>query len=66
MSSAIENRIFALNIVNKIKNWGMIGKIMNIRKMTIDDYENVYNLWLSTPNMSLNDIDDSKDGINIF
>lgn len=66
MSSAIENRIFALNIVNKIKNLGMIGKIMNIRKMTIDDFENVYNLWLSTPNMGLNDMDDSKDGINKY
>lgn len=36
---------------------------MNIRIMTIDDYEQVYSLWLSTPNMGLNNIDDSKDGI---
>ncbi|MCL1940458.1 MAG: GNAT family N-acetyltransferase [Synergistaceae bacterium] len=36
---------------------------MNIRKMTINDYEQVYSLWLSTPNMGLNNLDDSKDGI---
>jgi ribosomal protein S18 acetylase RimI-like enzyme len=36
---------------------------MNIRKMTIDDYESVYSLWLNTPNMGLNNLDDSKDGI---
>ena len=36
---------------------------MNIRIMTIDDYESVYALWLSTPNMGLNNLDDSKDGI---
>lgn len=34
--------------------------------MTIDDYEAVYNLWLSCKGMGLNDIDDSKDGINRF
>ena len=36
---------------------------MTIRTMTIRDYENVYSLWLNTPNMGLNDLDDSKDGI---
>jgi len=36
---------------------------MSIRIMTIDDYESVYNLWLNTPNMGLNNIDDSKEGI---
>ena len=36
---------------------------MTIRKMTINDYEQVYSLWLSTPNMGLNNLDDSKDGI---
>jgi len=34
-----------------------------IRNMTLDDYESVYALWLSTPNMGLNNLDDSKDGI---
>lgn len=36
---------------------------VNIRIMTIDDYERVYTLWLNTPNMGLNNLDDSKDGI---
>jgi len=31
--------------------------------MTIHDYEPVYSLWLSTPNIGLNNLDDSKDGI---
>jgi len=39
---------------------------MTIRVMTISDYENVYSLWLNTPNMGLNDIDDSKDGIEKY
>lgn len=37
-----------------------------IRKMTIEDYEEVYNLWLSCKGMGLNDIDDSKEGINKY
>lgn len=36
---------------------------MNIRKMIIDDYKKVHNLWLNTANMGLNDIDDSFEGI---
>ena len=36
---------------------------MNIRRMTIDDYEKVYALWLSCAGMGLNDLDDSKEGI---
>jgi ribosomal protein S18 acetylase RimI-like enzyme len=36
---------------------------MTVRAMTINDYEQVYALWLSTPNMGLNNLDDSKAGI---
>jgi len=36
---------------------------MNIRTMTINDYEAVYNLWQSSPGVGLNDIDDSEVGI---
>lgn len=36
---------------------------MQIRTMTIQDYEQVYALWLSTPGMGLNDKDDSPEGI---
>lgn len=39
---------------------------MNIRKMLIDDYDEVYELWLSCAGMGLNNLDDSKDGIDIF
>lgn len=36
---------------------------MIIRLMTIEDYEKVYQLWLSCSGMGLNNLDDSKDGI---
>ena len=39
---------------------------MNIRIMSINDYEQVYSLWLNTPNMGLNNIDDSKEGISKY
>ena len=34
--------------------------------MTIEDYENVYALWMSCTGMGLNNLDDSKDGIDCF
>ncbi len=36
---------------------------MNIRRMTLADYEGVYALWLATPGMGLNTTDDSREGI---
>lgn len=39
---------------------------MEIRKMPINDYDSVYKLWISTPGMGLNDIDDSRKGIEKF
>ncbi len=39
---------------------------MNIRKMTIDDYDEIYNLWVSCAGMGLNNFDDSRDGIDKF
>lgn len=39
---------------------------MTIRKMTIDDYDEIYNLWLACAGMGLNNIDDSRDGIDRF
>lgn len=39
---------------------------MEIRKMVPDDYEEVYALWMSTPGMGLNDIDDSREGIDRY
>ena len=39
---------------------------MKIRNMTIDDYDNVYALWLSCKGMGLNDVDDSRQGIQRY
>ena len=39
---------------------------MKIRKMDMNDYESVYNLWVNTPGMGLNTIDDSKAGFDKF
>ena len=39
---------------------------MNIRLMEIDDYEQVYELWMSCAGMGLNNLDDSKEGIEKF
>lgn len=39
---------------------------MLIRKMTIEDYEAVYQLWISTPGMGLNNLDDSREGIEKY
>jgi len=40
--------------------------MINIRVMTIDDYEGVYNLWINTPGMGLNTTDDSREGIDKY
>lgn len=37
-----------------------------IRIMTIDDYEVLFAMWKSTPNMGLRSLDDSKEGIFRF
>lgn len=37
-----------------------------IKKMTIDDYEKLFEIWQSTPNMGLRSLDDSKEGISFF
>ena len=39
---------------------------MNIRLMSIDDYEKVYELWMSCVGMGLNNLDDSQKGIDKF
>lgn len=39
---------------------------MEVRKMNIDDYEGVYQLWTNTPGMGLNNLDDSKEGIEKY
>ncbi len=39
---------------------------MEIRRMTIGDYEELYALWMSCTGMGLNDLDDSKEGFAGF
>ncbi len=36
---------------------------MLIRRMTIEDYDQVYTVWLSCQGMGLNNVDDSREGI---
>ena len=39
---------------------------MKIRLMTIEDYEKVYDLWIHTSGMGLNNLDDSREGIEKY
>ena len=39
---------------------------MTVRLMTIDDYDEIYALWLSCKGMGLNDVDDTREGIERF
>lgn len=39
---------------------------MDIRLMTIDDYDKIYAMWMSCRNMGFNDVDDSREGIERF
>ncbi len=40
--------------------------MITIRKMVIEDYDAVYELWSNIPGMGLNDVDDSFDGISRY
>ena len=46
--------------------YGEKRQTMKIRPMTIDDYKQVYALWLSVPGMGLNTQDDSEESISRF
>ncbi len=39
---------------------------MTIRQMTISDYDEIYSLWIHTPGMGLNSLDDSEEGIEHY
>lgn len=39
---------------------------MTIRTMTIEDYESVYNLWMSIKGFAIRSIDDSREGVELF
>ena len=40
--------------------------MIDIRVMTIADYDGVYDLWINTPGMGLNSTDDSREGIEKY
>ena len=40
--------------------------MINIRVMTISDYEEIYDVWINTPGMGLNSTDDSKECIEKY
>lgn len=44
---------------------GVISMLI-IREMTIEDYDSVYDLWINTPGMGLNETDDSREGIERY
>lgn len=49
------------------KNYNLKVKMMvNIRVMSITDYDGIYNLWINTPGMGLNSTDDSREGIGKY
>lgn len=37
-----------------------------IKRMTIEDYDELFVMWKNTPNMGLRSLDDSKEGISCF
>ena len=41
-------------------------RTMIFRVMTIDDYDKVYELWMSCKNMGFNNLDDSREGIEKY
>jgi len=43
-----------------------LSQNMVIRPMVMEDYDAVYALWIATPGMGLNSIDDSRDGIGKY
>ena len=39
---------------------------MKIEKMRMDDYADIYQIWLNTDGITLRAIDDSKEGLKNF
>lgn len=39
---------------------------VNIRNMTLDDYEKVYDLWMSIQGFGIRTLDDSREGVERF
>ena len=62
----VEKQLFEVWISSVDFSLWRCGLKMIIRKMKIEDYDNVYNLWMSCTGMGLNNLDDSKEGIEKF
>lgn len=39
---------------------------MKLKILTIEDYDALYDMWINTPGMGLNETDDSREGIEIY
>lgn len=39
---------------------------MIVRTMTIDDYDQVYSLWMSIKGFAIRSVDDSREGVELF
>jgi N-acetylglutamate synthase len=46
--------------------WRVGGERFLIRHFTMEDYDEVFQLWQSTPGMGLRDLEDSREGIKKF
>ncbi len=44
----------------------MEEKQFEIRKMTIEDYDGLYALWMTIKGFGIRSVDDSRDGVGIF
>ena len=42
------------------------GKAMQIRVMTIEDYEKVHALWMTIKGFAIRSVDDSREGVELF
>lgn len=51
--------------LEKFRNTGRQQGI-KVRQMVITDYEEIYHLWVHTPGMGLNNLDDSREGIEKY
>ena len=40
--------------------------MVTVRLMSASDYDAVYDLWMHTPGMGLNSVDDSREGIEKY
>ena len=60
-----EERLYRLEKHRKLDGAESVeeGPGIEIRAMTMEDYEKVYALWMSCKNMGFNNLDDSREGI---